>query len=154
MPQTYQLASAQYNQPLNALNALRTGSQIQNPQFGGAGQPTNYANAAQQQGAWQQGLFNADMGAYNSQLSGAAALGAAYLSAGSDRRLKRNIERVGTHPLGIGIYEYDIRDMDEDRHEYGVMADELLAVMPEAVVERPDGYLAVRYDMIGGRPHA
>ena len=147
MPQTYQLASSAYNQPLNTLNALRTGSQIQNPQFGGAGQPTNYANAAQQQGAWQQGLFNADMGAYNSQLSGAAMLGAAMIS---DRRLKRNVERVGTHPLGIGIYEYDIFD----RHEYGVMADELLTIMPEAVVERPDGYLAVRYDMIGGRPHA
>ena len=147
MPQTYQLASSAYNQPLNSLNALRTGAQIQNPQFGGAGQPTNYANAAQQQGAWQQGLFNADMGAYNSQLAGAAMLGAAAIS---DRRLKRNVERVGTHELGIGVYEYDIFD----RHEYGVMADELLTVMPEAVVERPDGYLAVRYDMIGGRPHA
>jgi hypothetical protein len=81
MPQTYQLASEQYNQPLNQLNALRTGSQIQTPQFGGAGQPTNYANAAQQQGAWQQGLFNADMGAYNNQLSGAATIGAAMLMA-------------------------------------------------------------------------
>ena len=33
MPQTYQLASSTYNQPLNILNALRTGAQVQNPQF-------------------------------------------------------------------------------------------------------------------------
>src|SRR3990167_339446 len=151
MPQTYQLASAQYNQPLNQLNALRTGSQIQNPQFGGAGQPTNYANAAQQQGQWQQGLFNADMGAYNNQLTGAAMLGAAAIS---DERLKSNIERVGTHPLGIGIYEYDIGDGDAERHEIGVMAQELLEVMPEAVMLMPSGYYAVYYEMIGGRPHA
>ena len=153
MPQTYQLASAQYNQPLNQLNALRTGSQIQNPQFGGAGQPAgaNYANAAQQQGQWQQGLFNADMGAYNNQLTGAAMLGAAAIS---DERLKSNIERVGTHPLGIGIYEYDIGDGDAERREIGVMAQELLEVMPEAVMLMPSGYYAVYYEMIGGRPEA
>ena len=74
-----------------------------------------------------------------------AAIAAAMIS---DRRLKSNIERVGTHELGIGVYEYDIFD----RHERGVMADELLEVMPEAVIEHPSGYLMVYYDMIGGRP--
>jgi hypothetical protein len=33
MPQTMQLASALRNQPLNELNALRTGSQVTNPTF-------------------------------------------------------------------------------------------------------------------------
>jgi hypothetical protein len=143
MPQTYQLASSAYNQPLNTLNALRTGAQVQNPQFGQGGTPTNYGQAAQQQGQWQQGLFNADMGAYNAQLSGAAGIGALAMYA-SDRRLKRNIERIGTHPLGIGIYEYDIFD----RHEIGVMADEVLQVMPEAVVTMPSGFYAVNYAML------
>ena len=145
MPQTYQLESAAYNQPLNALNALRTGAQVQNPQFGGIGQPTNYGQAAGQQGAWNQSMYGADQGAANSNNAAMAAIAAAMIS---DRRLKRNIERVGTHELGIGVYEYDIFD----RHERGVMADELLAVMPEAVTEHPSGYLMVRYDMIGGRP--
>jgi hypothetical protein len=143
MPQTYQLASSAYNQPLNTLNALRTGAQVQNPQFGQGGIPTNYGQAAQQQGMWNQDIFNMNMGAYNNQVSGGAALGAAAIAA-SDRRLKRNIERIGTHPLGIGIYAYDIFD----RHEIGVMADEVLQVMPEAVVTMPSGFYAVNYAML------
>ena len=141
MPQTYQLASSAYNQPLNTLNALRTGAQVQNPQFGAGGVPTNYGQAAQQQGQWQQGLFNADMGAYNNQLAGAAAIGAAMIS---DRRLKHNIERIGMHSLGIGIYAYDIFD----RHEIGVMADEVERVIPQAVTTGADGYKRVYYAML------
>ena len=138
MPQTYQLESAAYNQPLNALNALRTGAQVNNPQFGGAGQPTNYAGAAAQQGQHNQAVYGADVSSANSNNAAMAAIAAAMMS---DRRLKRNIVRVGTHPLGIGIYEYDIFD----RHEYGVMADEVLTVMPEAVVQHPSGYMMVNY---------
>jgi hypothetical protein len=62
----------------------------------------------------------------------------------SDRRLKSNIKRVGTHELGIGINEYDIFD----RRERGVMAQELLEVKPEAVYHRPDGYMMVDYGAI------
>jgi len=63
----------------------------------------------------------------------------------SDRRLKSNIVQIGTHKLGIGLYEYDIGG----RRERGVMADEVLAVMPEAVSMRHDGYFCVNYHMIG-----
>ena len=56
--------------------------------------------------------------------------------------------KAGEHPLGIGIYEYDIFG----HRERGVMAQELQAVMPEAVHEHPLGYLTVDYSMIGGRP--
>lgn len=63
----------------------------------------------------------------------------------SDRRLKSNIVRIGTHRLGIGWYEYDI----QDRHEEGVMAQELLDVMPEAVHMHEDGYYRVDYNLIG-----
>jgi hypothetical protein len=58
-------------------------------------------------------------------------LGTLGLYALSDRRLKSNIRRVGTHPLGIGIYTYEIGG--ESR--IGVMADEVEVVKPEAVVE-------------------
>lgn len=59
----------------------------------------------------------------------------------SDRRLKSNIKRIGTHPLGIGIYEYDIFG----KRDRGVMADEVLQVLPEAVLQNIDGYLMVDY---------
>ncbi len=62
----------------------------------------------------------------------------------SDYRLKSNIERVGEHPLGVGIYEYDI----EGRRERGVMAHELALVKPEAVAIGDDGYFMVDYGML------
>ena len=82
MPQTYQLASAQYMQPLNALNALRTGSQVTNPQFGNTPQQqavpgANMAQAAASQGAYNQGLYNTQVGQQNSMMGGLASLGAA-----------------------------------------------------------------------------
>lgn len=73
MPQTYDLAAASYAQPLNTLNALRTGA----PMTSGI-TPTDYMKAATGTGAWQQGLYNADMGAYNSQLQGAGSLAMLY----------------------------------------------------------------------------
>ena len=63
----------------------------------------------------------------------------------SDRRLKSNIVRIGTHPLGIGLYEYDIFG----ERQRGVMADEVEQVMPEAVTTHPTlGYKMVRYDLL------
>lgn len=64
---------------------------------------------------------------------------------GSDRRLKSNIVRIGTHPLGIGWYKYSIFGIKTQ----GVMADELLVVKPEAVYTGSDGYYRVKYDLIG-----
>lgn len=63
----------------------------------------------------------------------------------SDRRLKTNIKRVGTHPLGIGIYEFDYV---WGEHATGVMADEVKTVMPEAVTRHPSGYDVVDYSKL------
>lgn len=46
-PQTYQLAQALRSQPLNELNALRTGAQVQNPTFNQAPQQQTTAGANQ-----------------------------------------------------------------------------------------------------------
>ena len=66
MPQTYQMATAQRMQPLTELNAIRSGSQPQMPQF----QPTSYFGGAQ--GPNMLGAANAQYGAgmnaYNSQV--------------------------------------------------------------------------------------
>jgi hypothetical protein len=67
-----------------------------------------------------------------------------YTAAPSDMRLKSNIVRVGTLPIGIGIYEYDIFD----RREVGVMAQEVLLVKPEAVLTHEQGYYLVDYSKI------
>jgi hypothetical protein len=63
----------------------------------------------------------------------------------SDRRLKTNIHRIGTHRLGIGIYEYDYV---WGEHAIGVMADEVKTVMPDAVIRGDDGYDRVDYSKL------
>ena len=74
----------------------------------------------------------------------AGAVGSAGITKYSDRRLKSNIVRIGTHPLGIGIYEYDI----DGSRQRGVMADEVLTVLPEAVLTGDDGYMMVNYGVL------
>jgi hypothetical protein len=137
------------NQPLNEITALMSGSQVQMPQFQGyTGANVGAApvfGAAQAQGDFAQNLYNQQMGAYNNKMSGLydlAGTGAKLMF--SDRRLKSNIERVGTHNLGIGIYEYDIGG----RRERGVMADEVQAIKPEAVSTHESGYKMVNYGML------
>jgi hypothetical protein len=131
--------------PLNELNALLSGTQVQSPGFqnfnasqsaGGV----NYSGAAQNQ-------YGANMDAYNAKAGQAAGMmgglgqiaGAAAMF--SDRRLKSNIERIGTHPRGVGIYSYDIFG----ERQVGVMAQELQEVAPELVIKHPSGYLMVNY---------
>lgn len=63
----------------------------------------------------------------------------------SDRRLKRNIKRIGTHSLGIGLYVWDYL---WGEHSSGVMADEVKQVMP-AAVSKVAGFDVVNYSMIG-----
>jgi hypothetical protein len=84
MPQTYQLATSTYNQPLNTLNAIRTGSQVQNPTFQNTPQQqtttgANMLGAAQQTGQYNQGLYNAGVGQANAFNSGLFSLGSAFL---------------------------------------------------------------------------
>lgn len=70
----------------------------------------------------------------------------------SDRAVKENIVRVGTHPLGIGLYLFDYkpeyRDANGHDRKLGVMADEVETVMPAAVRVHPDGHKMVDYAML------
>lgn len=145
LAQAYQ----QRSQPINEIAALMSGSQIQNPQFQGySGQTIGaapIANAMGQQGVWNKGLYNSQVGQANAGNEGLFSLGAAALPLiFSDRRLKSNIVRIGMHPLGIGVYEYDIFG----KRERGVMADEVEAVRPQAVSTHPSGFKMVRYDLL------
>lgn len=85
-PQTMQLDLAARSQPLNELNALRTGSQVTNPQFGQVPQQAqtagpNYSGAAASQGQYDQGLYNAQVGQNNAMMGGLFSLGGAALGA-------------------------------------------------------------------------
>ncbi len=148
MPQTFDLEQKLRDLPINELNALKSGSPVNMPQFQASqfaqgAQAPNLTGAVGQQSAWEQAMYNAQVGTANANKQGAAALGGTALMAFSDRRLKSNIVKVGEHEKGFGIYEYDIFD----RRERGVMADEVEKVMPEAVGEI-DGFKTVNYGML------
>jgi hypothetical protein len=146
--------------PVNEISALLSGGQVAVPQFQGYSgvtvAPAPIFQAGQAAGDFAQRNYQNQVGAYNAGMgmlgSLAGAAGTAIGGAGSipglfgmsDRRLKSNIVRVGTHPLGIGIYEYDIFG----KRQRGVMADELEIVLPEAVAVHPSGYKMVNYGLL------
>ena len=82
-------------------------------------------------------------------LSHVTANGAASFKTISDIRLKTDIEKVGVTANGLPLYNF--RYVWSDEVYRGVMAQDVLDVFPEAVSALPDGYLAVRYDMLGIR---
>jgi hypothetical protein len=71
----------------------------------------------------------------------------------SDRAYKENVVQVGEHPVGFGLYLFDYkpeyRNSFGHGRQFGVMADEVETVMPEAVSLGEDGYRRVRYDLLG-----
>ena len=71
----------------------------------------------------------------------------------SDRATKQDIVRVGTHPLGFGLYLFSYKPEFRDRcgsgRQFGVMADEVEGIMPAAVSTGPGGYRQVDYSLLG-----
>jgi len=65
----------------------------------------------------------------------------------SDIRLKRDIVELGRLASGLHLYRY--RYHWSDTQYVGVMAQEVSAMMPEAVTRGPDGYLRVDYGRLG-----
>jgi hypothetical protein len=150
-------------QPLNELNALRTGSQVTAPQFGstpqGNVQGTDIAGLYNQQYQGQLANYNAQVAGNNSLTGGLFGLGAAALMSpvgtfGSDRSIKENITLVNTRPDGLGVYEFDYKPEFKPvwgaGRFVGVMADEVEAVYPHAVMRHPDGYKMVNYGALNG----
>lgn len=79
--------------------------------------------------------------------------GTGVMKPGSDRRFKQDVVRIGTHPLGFGLYLFDYKPEFRSLHgagrQFGVMADEVEGVVPQAVSLDPAGYRHVDYDMLG-----
>lgn len=80
------------------------------------------------------------------QLLGSLASSGASAIAFSDRRLKTDIERIGTHG-SLPLYSY--RFKDDDRLRRGVMADDVAIHAPEALGPQIQGYATVDYGKLG-----
>lgn len=74
----------------------------------------------------------------------------------SERAMKESIVRIGTHPMGFGLYLFDYKPAHRDRwghgRQFGVMADEVESIVPQAVSRHEDGHRVVDYALIGVRP--
>tara|TARA_Y100000401_G_scaffold114365_1_gene116314 strand:- start:1187 stop:2320 length:1134 start_codon:yes stop_codon:yes gene_type:complete len=85
------------------------------------------------------------------QIASAAAAAAPFVAA-SDIRLKTNVKQVGKLNNGIKLYTWNWteegKDIAGDQAEYGVIAQEVMEVVPEAVIEGNDGYLRVSYETV------
>jgi hypothetical protein len=119
---------------LPAGSVFQAGNLFQERMAQGTKTTKGYGNAS--------GSFSPPALQTGAQIAGGLGTMALAAAAFSDRRLKRNVKRIGTHDgLGLGIYQYDIGD----RHEVGVMADEVEKKKPDAVLTHPSGYKMVQY---------
>jgi hypothetical protein len=65
----------------------------------------------------------------------------------SDVRLKHDIALLGYLDNGIGFYRFSYNG--SNKAYVGVIAQEVMAIMPQAVTRDRDGYLRVFYDRVG-----
>ena len=159
--QGFQQQAYNQMQPINVINALRTGSQVQNPQFANTPQQANTAGpdllgAANAQYQNQLSAYNAQQAQQGGFMGGLMSLGGSALMAPtgtfttSDERLKTNIKQIGTHKSGIGIYTFKYKKGHHlpEGTQVGVMAQEVEKVIPEAVTTAENGYKLVNYGLI------
>ncbi|MDK8874409.1 tail fiber domain-containing protein [Paracoccus sp. SSJ] len=133
------------NQPINELNALLTSSQVQAPSYAATPKVEvggtdltgmindNYQARLQASSGGMGGLFG---------LAGTLGMGAMKYGLLSDRRLKTDVQRVGTTDGGVPIYTY--RYVWGGPVHMGVMAQDV----PEAAFEAEGGFLAVDYSKV------
>jgi hypothetical protein len=132
---------------LNEIQALLNGQQVGMPSFGGyntanASAATDYSGAAQNQYGASMDAYNAGQATTNALIGAAGSMGSTAMMF-SDKRVKADVRRVGTHPrLGVGIYSY--RYIGERGRRVGVMAQEVRRVAPH-LVDSMRGVLRVNY---------
>ena len=145
------------NEPLNTLSAVRTGAQVQGPQFVNSAQQATTAGP-DLLGAAGMG-YNAQMGDFNARQAAQANLNQGLYSLGgaalmSDIRAKENIKAIGVMPNGLTLYSFEYKDevkshpLAGDGIHVGVMAQEVEQVFPYAVKTLDDGYKVVDYGLL------
>ncbi|WP_037386514.1 tail fiber domain-containing protein [Sinorhizobium americanum] len=135
---------AQRNQPINEISALLSGAQVTSPNFvptqGQSIQPVDYAGLVQQNYQNQVAAYNARQQAGGNLLD--SLLG--FLPK-SDRRAKKNIEKIG-RLKGHNLYEFHYKGEPASGPKHtGVMAQEVEKTRPDAVSRGPDGMRRVDY---------
>lgn len=128
-------------------------AQTRAQQFGEIGSLLGFAPPFQPQAAQgydlgygnQLGYYNAQQQARQGQASNLMGLGSMAAFALSDRSTKENIEHIGKQN-GFNVYEFNFKGKSEKCR--GVMADEIEAIMPDAV-RTINGFKHVNYSMIG-----
>ncbi|MGV2071672.1 tail fiber domain-containing protein [Agrobacterium vitis] len=136
---------AQRNQGINEISSLMNGGQVDNPNFSstqGQTMPTvDYAGLVNQQYQNELASYNQSQQGIGSILGGVATAATAL----SDRRAKKDIEKVGT-VKGMGLYEYAYKGKHDDGQRHvGVMAQEVEKKRPDAVSKGRDGLRRVNY---------
>jgi hypothetical protein len=139
------------NLPLNDIAALLgTGGGVQNPTFNPFAQ---VGVAAPDYMGQVNSTFNAQQNQYNqAQANRSQMLGSIFGLAGtaatafSDRRLKTNIVRVGTLASGLATYVFSY--IGDKARQFGIMAQDALQIVPDAVTVTPSGYMAVDYGKV------
>jgi hypothetical protein len=145
------------NEPLNTLSAVRTGAQVQGPQFVNSAQQATTSGpdilgAANMQYNAAMGDFNAKQAAQANLNQGLFSLGGAALM--SDIRAKENIKAIGVMPNGLTVYSFEYKDelkshpLAGEGVHVGVMAQEVEQVFPYAVKTLDDGYKVVDYGLL------
>jgi hypothetical protein len=102
---------------------------------------------------------NADAQAKSANLSGIFGMGSQFLSMlpFSDRRLKENIRPLPATLAGLPLYSFRFKKHAVlpkklwGEHRVGVMADEAIAVHPDAVHRLHDGFYRVDYELLNAR---
>lgn len=138
--------------PINEITAAMSGGQVRQPQF--TNNPTTQMANVDTAGLIMD-EYNAQLQNWQTQqaqqqqlLGGILGLGGNIAMAFSDRRLKKDVEKVGQNgPYGVYRFRYVWDDPGTERTGY--MADEVAKVKPEAVSEI-GGFLAVDYAQLPG----
>jgi len=138
----------EHNLPFQNLASLMgVSSPVQNPSFS----PFAQSSSGQTDVAgnvWN--AYQANVDRHNQQqantMGTVLGLGKLGLSLMSDIRLKRDIRRIGALPSGLPVYEF--RYLWSDEPMVGVMAQEALGIVPDAVLMHPSGFLMVDYSKV------
>ena len=123
--------------PLNELNALLTGQQVNAPQMpgfqaAGRAETTDYSGAMKNQTSYEMDIFNAEQASKDALMSGAMNMGSSMMMC--DLRVKENLELIGYYDDDIPCYAFQYI-WDSETWFIGPVAQEVEKVHPELVVE-------------------
>ena len=99
--------------------------------------------------AWGHSTYSTERRLEHSDVACGLPVGVAAAARHPTFAMKRDITQVGELDSGINLYSY--RYLWSDTTYVGVMAHEVAAVKPEAVLRGADGYLRVDYRRLGLR---